>query len=74
MHVHIYGRAKFSKSQKFGQALFFPDPGSDFYDNFEPLNEKDIKEIRAEILIIAQRERYKDYSCLILEDNTGNIK
>ena len=65
MHVHIYGRAKSAKSQKFGQALFFPDPGSNFYDDFKPLNEDDVREIRRKIEVAAANEKYKDYINLL---------
>ena len=46
MHIHIYGRAKNSVKQTFGQALYFPDPNSGFYDNHTPLNEQDIQSIK----------------------------
>jgi diadenosine tetraphosphate (Ap4A) HIT family hydrolase len=45
LHIHIYGRAKNSSKQKFGQALYCPDPNIGFYDDNEPLSEKDIQQI-----------------------------
>ena len=52
MHLHLYGRAKSAKLQKFGDALRFPKLETGFYDNNEPLNEADINEIKKETGII----------------------
>ncbi|OGM28187.1 hypothetical protein A2801_04105 [Candidatus Woesebacteria bacterium RIFCSPHIGHO2_01_FULL_41_10] len=48
MHLHLYGRARLAKTQKFGEALHFPKPETGFYDNNVPLDEKDINEIKKE--------------------------
>ncbi len=47
-HLHIYGRAKGAKTQKFGQALYFPHPREepDFYKLLEPLRNKELADIR----------------------------
>ena len=45
LHFHIYGRARNSIKQVFGQAIFAPDPHSTFYDNNIPLNTQDIKNV-----------------------------
>lgn len=58
-HIHIYGRVLESKIQKYGEALYFPDPKTDFYDNFKPLNENDIIEIQKEISLLKDTEKYK---------------
>jgi len=50
MHIHIYGRAKNSIKQTWGQGTYFPDPNSGFYDNHKPLTDQDIAEIRNIIL------------------------
>ena len=42
-HLHLYGRAKNSKHQKRGEALYFPDKKTKFWEKLEPLNEGDIK-------------------------------
>ncbi len=46
LHIHIYGRAKNSIKQVFGQAIYAPDPNSTFYDNNEPLSPQDILDIQ----------------------------
>ncbi|MFA5129388.1 MAG: hypothetical protein WC477_00540 [Patescibacteria group bacterium] len=60
LHIHLYGRAKSAKIQKYGDAGHFPHPETGFYDGFEPLNDGDIDEIRKEIEEIFQREKYQD--------------
>ncbi len=48
LHLHIYGRAKDAKRQKYGEALYFPHPkeNPDFYENLEPLDEKELEYIK----------------------------
>lgn len=46
LHFHIYGRAKNSLNQIFGQAIHAPDPRSTFYDNNQPLTDSDIEQIK----------------------------
>jgi diadenosine tetraphosphate (Ap4A) HIT family hydrolase len=58
-HIHLYGRAKSAKIQKWGDALYMPQRETGFYDKSEPLNEGDVKEIRKQIEIISRREKYK---------------
>ena len=48
-HMHIYGRAKDAKKQKYGEALYFPGRETGFYDKFKPFNEKDEEMLRKEI-------------------------
>ena len=49
LHIHLYGRAKSAKIQKYGEALNFPKPETGFYDDNEPLTDGDLKEIACEI-------------------------
>lgn len=62
LHIHLYGRAKSAKIQKYGQSCFFPhreeNPG--FYKNFKPLNEEDIKDIHNEILKLLRQKRFSN--------------
>ena len=58
-HLHLYGRAKSAKTHKYGDACYFPQRETGFYDNFEPLNDEDVKEIRKQIEIVLQQEKYK---------------
>ena len=60
LHIHLYGRAKNAKIQKYGEALSLPLRETGFYENFKPLNEEDIKEIRKSIISILKKPKYKD--------------
>ena len=60
LHIHLYGRAKSAKINKWGDACYFPQRETEFYDNFESLNENDIKEIQKQINIILNKEKYQD--------------
>lgn len=62
LHVHIYGRAKSAKIQKYGEALHLPGRNEhpEFYANFKPLKEEDIKDIKDEIWKLFKEERYSD--------------
>jgi diadenosine tetraphosphate (Ap4A) HIT family hydrolase len=60
LHIHLYGRAKSAKIQKYGDACYFPQRSTGFYDSFEPLNDDDIKEIRKEIESIFKEDKYQD--------------
>lgn len=58
LHIHLYGRAKDAKIQKYGDACEFPHRESGFYDGFEPLNDEDIKVIQDEINKLLKLEKY----------------
>ncbi len=60
LHIHLYGRAKSAKVNKWGDACHFPQRETGFYDSFEPLNDGDIEEIKKEINEILKREKYQD--------------
>ena len=60
LHIHLYGRAKSAKINKYGDACHFPNKDTGFYDNFEPLNSEDILEINKEIKKILKQEKYSD--------------
>jgi len=59
LHIHLYGRAKSAKIHKWGDACCFPQRSTGFYNNFEPLNNEDIKEIQKQIQRISQEEKYQ---------------
>ncbi|MDE2588486.1 MAG: hypothetical protein KGL95_02315, partial [Patescibacteria group bacterium] len=40
-HMHIFGRVRGSKTQKYGEALYLPKKETGFYDAFKPLTGKD---------------------------------
>ncbi|MFA7702832.1 MAG: hypothetical protein WCX80_05260, partial [Patescibacteria group bacterium] len=60
LHLHLYGRAKSAVTQKYGDACYFPQRVSGFYDSFEPLNDNDILEIRKEIELVSRKDKYQD--------------
>ncbi len=62
LHIHLYGRAKSAKIQRYGQTIYLPhrDENPDFYNDYEPLNEEDVKLIRDEILKLIKDEKYQD--------------
>ncbi len=60
LHIHLYGRAKSAKINKWGDAIFAGHRDTGFYDNFEPLNDGDIAEIKKEIELIFKGEKYQD--------------
>jgi diadenosine tetraphosphate (Ap4A) HIT family hydrolase len=60
LHIHLYGRAKSAKIHKWGDACYFPQRDTGFYDSFEPLNDGDIEEIKNQIESIKKREKYQD--------------
>jgi len=59
LHVHLYGRAKSAKVQKYGEACNFPLRKTGFYDRFEPLNEGDILEIQKQIGHLLKSDKYQ---------------
>jgi diadenosine tetraphosphate (Ap4A) HIT family hydrolase len=59
-HIHLYGRAKSAKIQKYGDATHFPQPKTGFYDGNKPLNSEDIVGIKAEIDEIFQESRFSN--------------
>lgn len=63
-HIHLYGRAKSAKIQKYGESCFFPlrSKHPEFYENNKPLNQNDIRDIKAEIEKLFTNEEYSDSS------------
>ena len=59
-HIHLYGRAKSAKIQKWGDATHFPHRETGFYDGHEPLSDEDTEEIRLEIEKLFKKEKYLD--------------
>ena len=57
--MQIYGRATTATIQKYGDAVQLPHRETGFYDNFKPLDEEDIKEIRTDIEKLMATEKYK---------------
>ena len=58
LHVHLYGRAKSAKIQKYGESCSFPFRETGFYDNFNPLDKDDITTIKEEIEKLLKSKKY----------------
>jgi diadenosine tetraphosphate (Ap4A) HIT family hydrolase len=61
-HIHLYGRAKSAKIQKYGEAVFFPTRSEhpEFYEKFKSLNTVDIKDIKVEIERLMKENKFSD--------------
>lgn len=57
-HIHLYGRTKNSVTQTWSEALFFPNKSTGFYDKFEPFTKEDIEEIKKQISMLENNEKY----------------
>lgn len=57
-HLHLYGRAKSARIQKYGEAVNLPLPHTGFYEGLEPLNQEDIQAIGEEIAQLETSEKY----------------
>ena len=57
LHIHLYWRV-LEWERALPDALFFPHKETWFYDSFEPLTKKDIDNIKNEILILENTEKY----------------
>lgn len=60
-HIHLFGRAKSAKYQKFGESVYLPKRETGFYNNFQPLDQEDIQEIRKEIEKILATEKFRNF-------------
>ncbi len=63
LHMHIYGRAVTATIQKYGDSVQLPHRETGFYDNFKPLNDDDISEIKADIEALLASEKYSSKWC-----------
>ena len=62
LHMHIFGRAKNAKTQKYGEAVKLPFRDTGFYDGFEKLNQDDVSAIKQEIADLLKVEKYQSLS------------
>jgi diadenosine tetraphosphate (Ap4A) HIT family hydrolase len=60
LHVHIFGRATNAVKQPWPESMYLPDRKTGFYEGFEPLNEKDVESLQAEIKKIFALPKYSD--------------
>lgn len=60
LHMQIFGRAKAATIQKYGDAVYLPHRETGFYDDFAPLEEADVQEIKKDIEALLQTDKYKN--------------
>ncbi len=60
LHIHVFGRSSNALKQIWPESVYLPDRGTGFYDDFEPLNSKDLEEIKKQINIVLQEEKYSE--------------
>lgn len=58
LHMQIYGRATTATIQKYGDAVQLPHRETGFYDDFKPLDQEDIAEIKADIKALLLTDKY----------------
>lgn len=58
LHMQIYGRATTATIQKYGDAVRLPHRETGFYDEFKPLDNEDITEIRKDIVDLLNSDKY----------------
>ena len=58
LHMQIYGRATTATIQKYGDAVQLPHRETGFYDNFKPLDDEDIAEIKVDIENLLLSDKY----------------
>jgi diadenosine tetraphosphate (Ap4A) HIT family hydrolase len=61
MHMHLFGRAIAATKQKYGEAVLLPRKESGFYDEFQPLNNEDIADIKKEVDKLLSTEKYRNF-------------
>ncbi len=61
-HIHLYGRAKSAKVNKYGDAIFqgHREENKKHYERFKPLNSADVKGINKEILRLLKEKKFSD--------------
>lgn len=66
LHMHIFGRAKDAKTQKYGEAVQLPFRDTGFYEGFQKLNEEDVVAIKEKMRELAAQEKYQPLKAVIL--------
>lgn len=59
LHMHIFGRAKNAKKQKYGEAVQLPFRDTGFYEGFQKLNTDEVAAIKNEMNKLLESEKYK---------------
>ncbi|HSX02330.1 MAG TPA: HIT domain-containing protein [Candidatus Saccharimonadia bacterium] len=61
LHMHVFGRAKDAVKQKYGDAVSLPHLETGFYEDFQPLNDGDVRELRVEIERLMGTHKYQSF-------------
>ena len=64
LHVHLYGRARGSTIQKWGQPLSVPPTAAaqkELDGKLEPLSTEDVAELQAEMTRLLATDKYRDF-------------
>ena len=59
-HIHLYGRAKSGKIQKYGDATYFPHRETGFYDGYGSVGQWGLEEIKIEMEKLFREERFSN--------------
>jgi len=59
LHIHVFGRAVNAVKQVWPESVYLPDRGTGFYEDFEPLNNEDVEEIKKQISLVESKEKYQ---------------
>lgn len=59
LHMHIFGRAKNAKVQKYGEAVQLPFRDTGFYEGFEKLDKDDVLAIKQNLNNMLGKEKYR---------------
>lgn len=61
VHLHVFGRAKDAKVQKYGDAVSLPHLDTGFFDAFQPFNDEDVRLLHDEIARLLDTEKYRSF-------------
>lgn len=63
LHIHLYGRAKSAKNQKYGHSLRFPLTKEEFNKQspLSSLTSKDVADLHGEIARLLNTDEYKNF-------------
>jgi diadenosine tetraphosphate (Ap4A) HIT family hydrolase len=64
LHIHLYGRARSSTIQKWGQPLSLPPTAAaqnELDGKLEPLSAEDVAELKAEIARLLASDKYRNF-------------
>lgn len=66
LHMHIFGRAKNAKIQKYGEAVKLPFRETGFYDDFNKISKEDVLVIKEKVRQLLEEEKYQSLKVDVL--------